>query len=298
MRLMVVPDNGWDALGRGPLSQRLSVFGRRHARSSPERTGEARLRGKPALESNLAERRAARRDHCPCGLQPPSADVAMRRHARGGRKCAGEMIDAEARDIGKVGDREVFSEMLFDVCENTPQPSVIQTRQCQYRQPNGPVSACACASRAASISDDVSTSMRPAAVGPIISDSTDRPIWLMTSSCTPQGSGWNVPVPLADCSRPSAAQRRCWTCISVWPPAPRRYGTRRPWPRRASTRSRPLSPAMVSKFRRIWLPQALARSHEPQSRPRRAAQQSRAFRRDYGSEAQRIGWTTPCHRTT
>ena len=48
------------------------------------------------------------------------------------------------------------------------------------------VSACACASRAASISDDVSTSMRPAAVGPIISDSTDRPIWWMTSSCTPQ----------------------------------------------------------------------------------------------------------------
>ena len=131
-----MPDSGWDALGRGPLSQRLSVFGRRHARSSPERAGEARLRGKPALESNLAERRAARRDHCPRGLQPPSADVAMRRHARGGRKCAGEMIDAETRDIGKVGDREVFSEMLFDVCENTPQPSVIQPRQCQYRQPN------------------------------------------------------------------------------------------------------------------------------------------------------------------
>jgi hypothetical protein len=34
------------------------------------------------------------------------------------------------------------------------------------------VSACACASRAANISDDVSTSVRPAAVGHIISDST------------------------------------------------------------------------------------------------------------------------------
>jgi hypothetical protein len=42
------------------------------------------------------------------------------------------------------------------------------------------------ASRAASSSDDVSTSMRPAAVGLIISDSTDRPIWLMRSSCTPR----------------------------------------------------------------------------------------------------------------
>ncbi len=139
-----------------------------------------------ALESNLAERRAARRDHCPRGLQPPSADVAMRRHARGGRKCPGEMIDAETRDIGKAGDREVFSEMLFDVCENTPQPSVIQPRQCQYRQPNELRLGVRMRQSRASISDDVSTSMRPTAVGLIVSDSTDRPIWLMTSSCTPQ----------------------------------------------------------------------------------------------------------------
>ena len=60
----------------------------------------------------------------------------MRRHARGGGKCAGEMKDAKTRDIGKVGDGDVVSKMLFDVCENTPQPYVIQPMWCQYRQPN------------------------------------------------------------------------------------------------------------------------------------------------------------------
>ena len=109
------PDSGWDEFGGGLLSQRSPVLRRRHARRAPERAGEARLRGKPAIVSNLAERRAACRDHCPRGLQPPSADVAMWRHARGARKCAGEMKDAETRDIGKVGDGDVFSEMLLDV---------------------------------------------------------------------------------------------------------------------------------------------------------------------------------------
>jgi hypothetical protein len=42
------------------------------------------------------------------------ADEAMRRHAHGGGKCAGEMKDAETRDIGKVGDGDVFSEMRAD----------------------------------------------------------------------------------------------------------------------------------------------------------------------------------------
>jgi hypothetical protein len=46
------------------------------------------------------------------------------------------MKDAETRDIGKVGDRDVSSEMLFDICENTPQPYVIQPMWCQCRQPN------------------------------------------------------------------------------------------------------------------------------------------------------------------
>ena len=78
------------------------------------------------MKSNLAERRASRRDHRLGALQPALADVAMWRHAHGGGKCAGEMKDAETRDIGEVGDGDVFSEMLFDVCENTPQPSVIQ----------------------------------------------------------------------------------------------------------------------------------------------------------------------------
>src|SRR5256885_10172423 len=118
MRLMVC--------SRGMLSQRLSVLGRRHAGGPPERAGEARLRGKPAIEGDLAERCASRRDHRLGALQPPSADVAMRRHAHGGGKCAGEMKDAETRDIGEVCDGDVVSQMLFDVCENTPQSSDIR----------------------------------------------------------------------------------------------------------------------------------------------------------------------------
>ena len=115
-----------DAPGRGMLSQSSPVLGRSDARGPPERAGEARLRGKPAIESNLAERRAPRRDHCLGGLQPPSAEVAMRRHAHGGGKCPGEMKDAETRDIGEVGDGDVFGEMLFDVRENTAQPHLIE----------------------------------------------------------------------------------------------------------------------------------------------------------------------------
>src|ERR1700730_8059269 len=114
------------ALGRGVLSQCASVLSRRHARRAPECASEARLRGKPAIKSNLGERRASRRDHCLGALQPPPADVAMWRHAHGGGECAGEMKDAETRDIREVGDGDVFSEMLFDVGKNTPQPSFIQ----------------------------------------------------------------------------------------------------------------------------------------------------------------------------
>ena len=43
----------------------------------------------------------------------------MRGHAHGGGKCAAEVKDAETRDIGKVGYGDVFSEMLFDVREDT-----------------------------------------------------------------------------------------------------------------------------------------------------------------------------------
>jgi hypothetical protein len=60
----------------------------------------------------------------------------MRRHARGGGKCAGEMKDAETRDIGEVGYGDVVGEMLFDVCENTPQSSVIQPLWRLYRRPD------------------------------------------------------------------------------------------------------------------------------------------------------------------
>jgi hypothetical protein len=46
-------DRGWDALGRGTLPQCLPVLGWRHTHSPPKRAGEARLRGKLAIESNL-----------------------------------------------------------------------------------------------------------------------------------------------------------------------------------------------------------------------------------------------------
>ena len=80
-----------DVLNRAKLLQRSSVLVRRHARGSPKRAGEARLRGKLAIEGDLRERCTSRRGHCLGVLQPPSADVAMRRHAHGGGKCAGEM---------------------------------------------------------------------------------------------------------------------------------------------------------------------------------------------------------------
>src|SRR5258705_6213182 len=108
------------------LSQRSSVRGRRHANGPPERSREARFRGKLAIKRNLAERRASRRDHDFRAFQPTLPDVAMRGHAHGGGKYAGEVKDAETRDIGEVGDGDVFSEMLIDIRENTSQPSVIQ----------------------------------------------------------------------------------------------------------------------------------------------------------------------------
>jgi hypothetical protein len=70
-------------------------------------------RVKPAINSDLAERGASPGDAVLRALQPPLADVAMWRHAHGGGKCPGEMKDAETRDIGQVGDGDVFSEMLF-----------------------------------------------------------------------------------------------------------------------------------------------------------------------------------------
>src|SRR5215813_1081399 len=84
------------------------------------RNARVRLdRGKLAMKSNLAERRAPRRDHCLGAFQPPLADVAMRRRAHGGGKRASKMKDAETRDIGEVGDRDVVSEMLFDIYART-----------------------------------------------------------------------------------------------------------------------------------------------------------------------------------
>src|SRR5262249_33151840 len=93
---------------------RLLLFwplGGRHARGPPEGACKGRLRIELGGVSNLGERRVPGRDHCLSALQPPSADIAMGRRSHGGGKCAGEMEDAETRDIGKVGDGDVFSEM-------------------------------------------------------------------------------------------------------------------------------------------------------------------------------------------
>src|ERR1700737_4610808 len=104
-------DRGWDACGQGMLLQRSPVLGWRHARGPPKRASEARLRGKLAIKGNLGERRVSRRDHSLSALQPPSAHVAMRRHAHGGGKCAAEMKEAETRDVGEIADGELFSEV-------------------------------------------------------------------------------------------------------------------------------------------------------------------------------------------
>jgi len=119
-------DDGSWCLGAERLTQCSSVPGRRHTGGPPERAREARLRGKLAIKSDFVEGRAPRRDHRLRVLQPPSADVAMRRHAHGAGKCTGEMKDAEACDIGELGDGDVSGEMFFDVTENAAQSRTIK----------------------------------------------------------------------------------------------------------------------------------------------------------------------------
>ena len=78
-----------------------------------------------------------RRDHCPCPLQPPLADVTMRRHAYCGRKRAREVKDAERRDVGEIGNRDIVSKMLLDIIKNTPQASLIEPVTSFNRQADG-----------------------------------------------------------------------------------------------------------------------------------------------------------------
>src|SRR5262249_61737568 len=88
------------------------------------RNARVRLdRGKREIKSNLAERRAPRRDHCLGAFQPPLADVAMRRRAHGGGKRASKMKDAETSDIGEAGDRDVVRLLHVGYCVNWPTPS-------------------------------------------------------------------------------------------------------------------------------------------------------------------------------
>ena len=50
----------------------------------------------------------------------------MRRHARCGRERAREVKNAETRDIGEIGDRNIVSKVLRNMVEDTPQASIIE----------------------------------------------------------------------------------------------------------------------------------------------------------------------------
>jgi len=65
----------------------------------------------------------------------------MRRHAHGTRKCTGEMKDAEACDIGELGDGDVSGEMFFDVTENAAQSRTIKLIGSNRRWVTGAVTA-------------------------------------------------------------------------------------------------------------------------------------------------------------
>jgi hypothetical protein len=59
------------------------------------------------------------RDHCFCQLQAPLADLAMRRHTYCRRKRAGEVKDAETRDVGEISDANIITKMIPDILEDT-----------------------------------------------------------------------------------------------------------------------------------------------------------------------------------
>ena len=155
------------------------------------------------------------------------------------------------------------------------------------------VSACACASLAASISDDVPRACARGGRGHHLRQ--HRQADLVDEFVLQTTEADERPVPRADCNRPSGAQRRRWGRISVRTPAlPSRYEPRRTCVRSASTRSSPLSAAQGATFRRTCTSQILRRSHERQSR--RAypgAGQPRALRSGHESGDRRIGWTSP-----
>ena len=65
------------------------------------------------------------------------ADVAMRRHAYCGRKRAREVKDAERRDVGEIGNRDIVSKMFLDIIKNTPQASLIEPVTSFNRQADG-----------------------------------------------------------------------------------------------------------------------------------------------------------------
>jgi hypothetical protein len=77
------------------------------------------------------------RDHCFCQLQAPLADLAMRRHTYCRRKRAGEVKDAETRDVGEISDANIITKMIPDILEDTLQASIIELMPCLDWQANG-----------------------------------------------------------------------------------------------------------------------------------------------------------------
>ena len=61
----------------------------------------------------------------------------MRRHAYCGRKRAREVKDAETRDVGEIGNRDIVSKMLLDIVKNTPHASLIEPVPSFIRQADG-----------------------------------------------------------------------------------------------------------------------------------------------------------------
>ena len=189
-------------------------------------------------------------DHCLGALQPPLADIAMRRHAHGGGECAGEVEDAETREIGKVGDRDVFSEMLFDVCENAPQPSVIQPMSRRYRRPAelslqvGVRQACREEQRRRFHEHAARGGRRRHLRQHREADLVDEFILNAAGMMDETSRCWRQ-------MRPSGAQR-CWSVrIGVRPRRLPRYGPHRTCARSGSTKWNPSLVVQTASFRRL-----------------------------------------------
>lgn len=154
------------------LSQCLPILSRRHPGSSPEGAGEARLRSESCVQRNLVQRCASGHDHGFGIVEPPLADIAMRRHSHRCSERAAKVKDAKTCDFGQVANGDVVDQVHVDIFENTLQSSGIQAMATPRLRLSERRLEVRVGERAARNREEVSTSMRPAAVGCIISEST------------------------------------------------------------------------------------------------------------------------------